>query len=104
MGDDAGDTGPYSQGRHSKGPQSKGRQDEERQSALKEAGPYLTLGLELGFTMIVWSGIGYVLDIWLETLPWCTLAGVFVGMFSLFRQLLRAARKSDEASKRRRAE
>ena len=26
--------------------------------AIKEAGPYLTLGLELGLTMIVWSVIG----------------------------------------------
>lgn len=92
MGDDAGDTTSHSHRRHG----------DKGQSALKEAGPYLTLGLELGFTMIAWAGIGYLFDLWLDTLPWCTLAGVFVGMFSLFRQLLRVARKSDEASKRRR--
>lgn len=61
-------------------------------SALKEAGPYLTLGLELGFTMIAWSGIGYLLDRWLDTLPWLTLAGVSVGVASVFLQLARASR------------
>lgn len=72
--------------------------------ALKEAGPYLTLGLELGLTMIIWSGIGYVLDRLLGTLPWLTLAGVFVGMVSLFIQLIRAAKRSDEAARRRRSD
>ena len=62
--------------------------------AIKEAGPYLTLGLELGLTMIVWSLIGYLLDMWLGTLPWLTLAGVLVGMISLFIQLIRVAKSS----------
>lgn len=62
--------------------------------SFREAGPYLTLGLELGLTMIVWSVIGYLLDRWLETTPWLTLLGVLVGMVSLFIQLARAAKRS----------
>lgn len=62
--------------------------------AFREAGPYLTLGLELGLTMIIWAVIGYALDRWLETTPWLTLAGVLVGMMSLFIQLVRVARRS----------
>lgn len=62
--------------------------------AFREAGPYLTLGLELGLTMIVWSVIGYLLDSWLDTMPWLTMAGVLVGMASLFIQLVRAAKRS----------
>lgn len=62
--------------------------------AIKEAGPYLTLGLELGLTMIVWSVIGYFLDRWLETMPWLTLAGALVGMISVFIQLARAAKRA----------
>jgi len=62
--------------------------------AIKEAGPYLTLGLELGLTMIVWSVIGYFLDRWLDTMPWLTLAGVLVGMISVFIQLARAAKRA----------
>lgn len=65
--------------------------------AFREAGPYLTLGLELGLTMIAWSAIGYLLDRWLETLPWLTLAGVAVGMASVFLQIIRAAKKSDKS-------
>lgn len=69
--------------------------------SLKEAGPYLTLGLELGFTMIAWSVIGYLLDRWLGTLPWLTMAGVVVGMVSLFLQVVRASRRSQERSNRK---
>lgn len=68
--------------------------------SLGEAGPYLTLGLELGFTMIAWSAIGYLLDRWLGTLPWLTLAGVLVGMVSLFIQLTRAAKRSTPGSQK----
>lgn len=70
-----------------------------RSGSLGDAGPYLTLGLELGFTMIAWSVIGYLLDRWLDTLPWLTLAGVLVGMVSLFIQLARAAKRSTLQSK-----
>lgn len=68
--------------------------------AMRDAGPYITLGLELGLTMIAWSLIGYLLDRWLGTLPWLTLAGIFVGMCSLFMQLARAAKKSGESARR----
>lgn len=71
-----------------------GEQSSAYGQAIREAGPYLTLGLELGFTMIIWALIGYLLDQWLDTLPWLTLAGIFVGMISLFVQLARAAKKS----------
>jgi F0F1-type ATP synthase assembly protein I len=72
-------------------------QSSTHRKAIREAGPYLTLGLELGFTMIIWSLIGYLLDRWLDTLPWLTLAGMFIGMISLFLQLARAAKKSGHA-------
>ena len=65
--------------------------------AFREAGPYLTLGLELGLTMIAWSVIGYLVDRWLDTLPWLTLAGVAIGMVSVFLQIVRAAKTSDKS-------
>lgn len=70
-------------------------------NAFREAGPYLTLGLELGLTMIVWSVIGYLLDGWLDTLPWLTLTGVVVGMASVFLQIYRASGKSGGLSSER---
>lgn len=72
----------------------RGRKSGSFQEAFREAGPYLTLGLELGLTMIVWAVIGYFLDRWLETIPWLTLCGVLVGMVSVFIQLARAAKRS----------
>lgn len=72
--------------------------------SFREAGPYLTLGLELGLTMIVWSVIGYLLDRWLETTPWLTLSGVLVGMVSLFIQLVRVTKRSHGEEKERKAE
>ncbi len=74
------------------------------QQSFREAGPYLTLGLELGLTMIIWAVIGYLLDRWLETTPWLTLAGVMVGMASVFVQLIRASKRSLKESDRRREE
>ena len=71
----------------------------EYRRALKDVGPYLTLGLELGLTMIVWSVIGYLLDRWLETLPWITLGGALVGMVSVFIQLARAAKRAGRKGK-----
>ena len=70
------------------------RQKSSYSNAFRDAGPYLTLGLELGLTMIAWSVIGYLLDRWLETTPWLTMAGVLIGMVSLFIQLVRAAKRS----------
>ncbi len=78
-----------------------GRSSNTFRDSFREAGPYLTLGLELGFTMIAWSVIGYLLDRWLETTPWLTLAGVLVGMASLFIQLFRAAKRSGSGGKRK---
>ena len=69
--------------------------------SFRDAGPYLTLGLELGVTMIVWAVIGYLLDRWLDTLPWFTLAGMAIGMVSLVMQLIRAARRPTDEKKTR---
>lgn len=67
--------------------------------SLHEAGPYLTLGLELGLTMVIWMVAGYLLDQWLETLPWLTMTGVLIGIVSVAIQLTRAVKRSNESSR-----
>ncbi len=41
---------------------------------------FLTLGLTVAVTLVVCGGIGFVVDRWLGTSPWFTLAGVVLGI------------------------
>ena len=66
----------------------------EARKALRGAGPYVSLGLETGLTMIAWVAIGYLLDQWLSALPWFTIAGMFLGMASIALQIARIVRNS----------
>lgn len=60
---------------------------------MKDAGPYLGLGVQLAGTMIVWVLVGWLLDRWLETTPWLTVAGGGVGMVAFFFQMMRLLAK-----------
>lgn len=60
-------------------------------SSLREAGPYLGLGMQLAFTLLAFTLGGFFLDQRLETLPWLTIAGAIVGLVLLFLQLYRTA-------------
>ncbi len=63
------------------------------QSGLREASPYLTIGIQLAGTMIFYVGLGYVLDRWLETEPAFLITGGIVGMIAFFIQLLRISKE-----------
>lgn len=56
-----------------------------------DASPYLGLGLQLAVAMAFFTGIGYLLDRWLGTLPWLTIAGAAVGMVGVFFQIVRVS-------------
>ncbi|NLH39686.1 MAG: AtpZ/AtpI family protein [Elusimicrobia bacterium] len=45
---------------------------------------YLQLGLELSLYIIIFTFLGYYLDIKFETKPYLTFTGVFLGMFGVF--------------------
>jgi F0F1-type ATP synthase assembly protein I len=49
---------------------------EDPRLALGEA---WTLGFTLVGLVLVFTGLGYVLDRWLHTAPWLMIGGVFVG-------------------------
>jgi F0F1-type ATP synthase assembly protein I len=49
---------------------------EDPQRDLAEAG---SLGFTLVALVLVFTGLGYMLDRWLHTRPWLMVAGVFVG-------------------------
>lgn len=70
--------------------------DDQRESSdwgvsLREAGPYLGLGMQLAFTIIAFTLGGYFLDRQFDTLPWLTIVGAIVGLVLLFAQLYRTA-------------
>lgn len=61
------------------------------QSGLREASPYLSLGMQLGMTMAVFAVGGYLLDRLLGTTPWLTLASSVIGMVCVFVRLFHIA-------------
>jgi len=63
---------------------------------LSEAGPYLGLGAQLGFTVVFFTAMGYLIDRWLGTLPWFLLGGAALGMVAMFVQLIRVSREMGE--------
>ena len=74
--------------------------------ALGPVAPYIGLGMQLAGTVLFFMGIGYLVDIWLDTLPFFLVVGAVVGIIMMFVQLIRAARdmsRRSEADKRKRA-
>ena len=61
------------------------------QSGLREASPYLGLGMQLGMTMAVFSVGGYFLDRLLGTTPWLILVSSVIGMVCVFVRLIHIA-------------
>lgn len=61
------------------------------QSDLRDASPYLSLGMQLAMTMAVFAVGSYFLDRLLGTSPWLTLAGSIIGMVCVFVRLIHVA-------------
>lgn len=57
------------------------------QSGLRDASPYLSLGMQLGMTMAVFAVGGYLLDRLLGTTPWLILVCSVIGMVCVFVRL-----------------
>ena len=73
---------------------------------MMEAGRYLTLGMQIAFGMMLFVGIGYVVDRWLESTPWGMILGAVLGMVAVFTLVIRMAREADaiQEARRRREE
>ena len=76
-------------------------------SSLKDASPYLGLGMQLALGMAFFTIGGYLLDRYLDTVPWLTIVGGVAGMVAVFVKLIRVSadlsggprRESDDAHK-----
>lgn len=56
---------------------------------MREASPYLGLGIQVALTMGFFVGAGYLLDLWLGTTPWLLIGGAVLGMVAIFVLLFR---------------
>lgn len=57
--------------------------------AARDIAPYLDLGWRLAGTAAFPPILGYVLDMWLQTIPWILLVGCVFGLSGVFLQLKR---------------
>jgi F0F1-type ATP synthase assembly protein I len=81
-----------------------GKSDDRRggwQSSLHDASPYLTIGIQLAGTMVVYVIGGYLLDRWLDTAPIFLIIGSVTGMVAFFVQIVRLVRELNEREKAR---
>ncbi len=66
---------------------------------------YSGMGTELAAAIIGMALLGYLLDLWLGTKPWCTMGGVVVGIlgggYNFLKAALRISREAAEDYKRR---
>ena len=60
-------------------------------SAFRQAGPYLSLGVEFAASILICLGAGWWADRRFQTSPWLTLSGAFFGMTAGFVNLYRTA-------------
>lgn len=63
------------------------------QHGLSEVTPYLSIGIQLAATMVVYVGIGWLIDRWQETTPVFLIVGSVVGMVAFFAQLIRVSKE-----------
>jgi len=66
---------------------------------MAEAGPYLTVGIQLAGAMAMFVLGGYFADRWLGTSPWLLLLGALLGAVASFYTLLRLVRQLDAREK-----
>lgn len=74
------------------------------QHNLGEVTPYLTIGIQLAATMVVYLGLGWIIDRWQGTTPVFLIVGSVFGMIAFFIQLIRITKDlsaKNAASKRK---
>jgi F0F1-type ATP synthase assembly protein I len=57
------------------------------QDAVQRAGPAAAAGYGLIGALLLLGGIGYALDRWLGTSPWCLVGGLILGIIVGFYEL-----------------
>lgn len=67
--------------------------NESLQANLDRGEPVIFASYSIVGAILLLGGAGYLIDRWLDTLPWFSLAGVSVGLCVAFYALISAARR-----------
>lgn len=67
-------------------------------TSMLEAGPYLSLGIEIAISMVFFVLLGYFADGWLGTGPWLLITGIVLSAVATGVTLYRAVGEMDRAS------
>lgn len=62
---------------------------------MRAAGPYLGLGAQIGGSMILFVGVGILVDRWLGTTPWGVILGAALGMVGIIALVMRIAKEGE---------
>ena len=73
------------------------------EAGMREAGPYLTIGLQIALSMLVFVGGGWAVDGWLGTTPWGVIVGAVLGFAGVIGLVIRLASEADAAKRQARA-
>jgi F0F1-type ATP synthase assembly protein I len=65
-------------------------EDDERRKRWAVAGA----GLEVAAGIGLFGGLGYLIDMWLDSLPWGTLCGALLGMAAGLYQLIKTVSRN----------
>ncbi|MDE2730542.1 MAG: AtpZ/AtpI family protein [Bacteroidota bacterium] len=63
------------------------------QQTVRDAAPYMSLGMQLGLGMAGCVAVGFLLDRYLATEPWGVLAGALLGVASMIARVMYIARQ-----------
>jgi ATP synthase protein I len=77
------------------------QKDPHWQAELQSSSSFLTIGVQLAGSMLVYIFIGFFLDRWLKTEPWFLIAGAVVGMVAFFYQLFKLVKRLEADSRNR---
>jgi F0F1-type ATP synthase assembly protein I len=75
-----------------------------REGENREAYRYASLGMQFAGGTLLFAGIGFLLDKWLQLLPLLTIAGLLVGgglsFFSVYRKVISDIGKGDRGGRK----
>lgn len=69
------------------------------EEGMREAGPYLTIGLQIAFSMLFFVGAGWALDEWAGTSPWGILVGSVLGFTGVIGLVFKLAAQANTPKK-----
>ncbi|MEM6325484.1 MAG: AtpZ/AtpI family protein [Bacteroidota bacterium] len=69
------------------------------EEGMREAGPYLTIGLQIALSMFFFVGAGWALDEFAGTSPWGVLVGAVLGFLGVIGLVIRLAHEADASNR-----